>query len=331
MIFSPSLSSATILLLPLVLAAADKEPAPPPQITAEHYRVYRGDGSLASIDDILARAASANAVFLGENHDDPVAHHLEAELFKKLAAAGPVQLAMEMFESDTQAVLDEYLAGLITEDQLIAAGRAWKNYKQDYRPMVEFAKEKKLPVVAANAPRRYVNRVSRLGRASLDGLPDSAKQWLPPLPYAEPTDAYAAKFNKLREEAIPTRSASSDSAPKRDPKWGLDAQSLWDASMAFSVAEALQRRPGTQVVHVNGGFHTEQHMGIADHLRRYRPGVNILVVTMLSSKDFPAWNAEKHAGRGDFVIVTDEKLPRSYTPTIPTATKTETKDNGKTK
>lgn len=299
---------------------AEKDTAPP-VITAEHYRVYRGDGTPASLEEILSRAKSANAVFLGEQHDDPVAHHLEAELFRKLAEQGKAQLAMEMFESDTQSVVDEYLAGLITEEQLITAGRAWKNYKQDYKPMVEFAKEKGLPVVAANAPRRYVNRVSRLGRASLDALPASAKQWLPPLPYAEATEAYGAKFMKLMEEAVPV----SAGAPKRDPKWALDAQSLWDASMAFSVAEALQRRPGTQVVHVNGGFHTEQHMGIVDHLKRYRPGVDVVVVTMAASKKFPKWDGKKMEKLGDFVIVTDEKLPRSYVPTMPASSKSDKK------
>lgn len=311
-----------------VLAADPATPKDaPPKITPEHYRVYRADGTPASLDDILARAKTANAVFLGEQHDDPVAHHLEAELFRKLAGQGPAQLAMEMFESDTQAVMDEYLSGLITEDHLIASGRAWKNYKQDYKPMVEFAKEKGLPVVAANAPRRYVNRVTRMGRESLEALPGSAKQWLPPLPYAEATEAYGAKFLKLMEEAVPATAG----APKRDPKWALDAQSLWDASMAFSVAEALQRRPGTQVVHVNGGFHTEQHMGIVDHLKRYRPGVDVVVVTMRASKEFPKWDGEKYKNLGDFVIVTDEKLPRSYEAAMPTPKKSDAKHDSNAK
>jgi len=315
-----------VLLAGVAAFGADKD-TPATKITADHYRVYRGDGSAASIEDILARAKTANAVFLGELHNDPVAHHLEAELFQKLAAAGPVQLAMEMFESDTQGVVDEYLAGLITEEHLMAAGRAWKNYKQDYKPMVEFAKEKGLPVVAANAPRRYVNRVTRMGRGSLEALPGSAKQWLPPLPYAESTEAYGAKFLKLMEEAVPVTAG----APKRDPKWALDAQSLWDASMAFSVAEALQRRPGTQVVHVNGGFHTEQHMGIVDHLKRYRPGVDVVVVTMRASKEFPKWDGEKYKNLGDFVIVTDEKLPRSYEATMPAPKKSDAKHDSKDK
>ncbi|BDC48581.1 hypothetical protein F183_A08970 [Bryobacterales bacterium F-183] len=317
--------SALLLLLPLVSASAadkkdDKKDDTPPKITSEHYRIYRADGTPASLADILARAKTANAVFLGETHNDPAAHHLEAEIFRSLADAGPVQLAMEMFEADTQIVLNEYLAGLITEEQLISAGRAWKNYKQDYRPMVEIAKERKLPVIAANAPRRYVNRVSRLGRASLDELSTTARQWLPPLPYAEATEAYATKFNKIMASAIPAGSANPG-APKRDPKWGLDAQSLWDATMAYFVSQALERHPKQQVVHVNGGFHTEQNMGLVDHLKLYRPGVDVMVVTMRPSKEIAKFDTANDTGAGDFVILTDAKLPRSYDANPPSSDK----------
>src|SRR5207249_4721318 len=123
-------------------------------------------------------------VFLGEHHDDPVAHHLELALLKRAqeqaarqakppgTAARPVALAMEMFERDVQDVLDEYLAGYITERHFKDASRPWKSYDKDYRPLVEFARENKLAVLASNAPRRYVNRVSRLGAASLKDVPD---------------------------------------------------------------------------------------------------------------------------------------------------------------
>ena len=81
-----------------------------------------------------------------------------------------------------QIVLDEYLNGLISEDHFLLSSRPWKNYKTDYRPLVEIAKQNKLSVIAANAPRRYVNMVSRNGRDSLNGLSKQAKEWLAPLP-----------------------------------------------------------------------------------------------------------------------------------------------------
>jgi uncharacterized iron-regulated protein len=90
--------------------------------------------------------------------------------FEKYGASRKAVLSLEMFERDVQTVINEYLKNQITETHFLAASRPWANYKTDYRPLVEFAKEKNLEVVAANAPRRYVNMVTRLGRASLDLL-----------------------------------------------------------------------------------------------------------------------------------------------------------------
>jgi uncharacterized iron-regulated protein len=269
---------------------------------ARSYRIFRGDGTAASLDDVVTKAKEASVLFLGESHDDPTGHLLELEILKRMKSDGPVALSLEMFESDVQPVLDEYLSGLITEEHLLASGRAWKNYKSDYRPMVEFAKAEKLPVVAANAPRRYVNRVSRLGALALAELQGSAKAVLPPLPYADASERYAIKFHDIMKKQQPDR--------KVDPVKSLAAQSLWDASMAHSIARALRQAPERKVVQVNGSFHSEDRLGILEHLERYRPGTRSVVVTMLSHKAFPEWQAELE-NKGDFVIVTDPALPRT--------------------
>ncbi len=297
------------VLLAIVARGEDEKP-----ITEQDYRVFRGDGSSATLDELIAKAKDSQAVFLGESHDDPVAHHLEIELFKKLAGPGTV-LSLEMFERDVQSVLDEYLTGLISEDHLLLSGRAWKNYKTDYRALIEFAKEQSIPVIAANAPRRYVNRVARMGKASLDELSPDAKRSLPPLPYADASPEYAEQFRIVMEEmkketeknasTQPAKSPSEKPQPPRDPRWQLEAQSLWDASMAYSIAEALLRQPASRIVHVNGSFHTEKRLGILDHLARYRPDVRTLVVTMRPEKSFPAWDVAKLANAGDFVVLTN--------------------------
>lgn len=318
------------LALSLAVGAQDKNAPDKKAITENSYRVFRGDGTPAAIADVVAGAKDVQVVFLGETHDDPVAHHLEAELWKQLASPESI-LSLEMFETDVQGVVDEYLQGQITEDHLLASGRAWRNYKADYRPLLELAKELKIPVIAANAPRRYVNRVGRMGKGSLDSLTADAKRFLPPLPYAEASPEYTEKFNKFMEEmkkeaakrtpsAKPAESKSPPEPP-RDPRWQLEAQSLWDASMAFSIAEALLRSPSSRVVHVNGSFHTEKRLGILDHLSRYRPNTRTLVVTMRAEKSFPNWDSEKLASAGDFVIVTDPSLsqppPKAAAPPKP--------------
>jgi Uncharacterized iron-regulated protein len=307
-----------------------------------HFRVYDGKGNAKTLDGVLRRMRDVDVVFLGESHDDPVAHHLQVRLLRlaneeraKPPAARPLALSLEMFERDVQPVLDEYLAGLITEQHFLASSRPWNNYKQDYRPLVEYAREKELPVSAANAPRRYVNRVGRLGAASLKDIPDPQRRGLPPLPYAEASPAYAAKFHALMKQHNPKKpeSKKDGESPKPPPappgpprmpladepvkaesdaRRGLEAQSLWDATMAYSIAEFLMRSPRAQVIHLNGGFHTEKRLGIPDHLLRYRPGTSFLVVTILSAKSFPKFDTKEMTDRGDFVIVTDPALPRSF-------------------
>ena len=145
------------------------------------------NNTIASIAAMEPRRPSINSsrnlrpprlTFLGESHDDAVAHYLEEQILRRTWDPHLGRPSLEMFERDVQYVLDEYLAGFITEAHLTASGRAWKNYKADYRPMIEFAKEKKMPVVAANAPRRYVNRVSRLGSAALTELEPEALRFL---------------------------------------------------------------------------------------------------------------------------------------------------------
>jgi uncharacterized iron-regulated protein len=236
-----------------------------------------------------------------------------------------------MFERDVQPILDEYLAGLITEKAFRDASRPWNNYQKDYRPLVEYAREQKLAVIAANAPRRYVNRVARLGAASLLDIPNPKSRGLPPLPYAAASPAYAAKFNEVMKKhgpkkdakaSSPTKETPAPSGPPRMPRadadkptpttHGLEAQSLWDATMAYSIAEFLLKEPRARVLHVNGSFHSEKRMGIPEHLLRYRPGTSLLVVTLTSHKDFPKFHVGDLADVGDFVIVTDPKLPRSF-------------------
>jgi uncharacterized iron-regulated protein len=278
------------------------------QANAEYFRLYDAEGNPATIDDILKRIEKTDVVFLGEQHDDATAHLLQMQLFKaafeKYGRERRVTLSLEMFERDVQIVLDEYLKGYISETHFLAASRPWGNYKTDYRPLIEFARENKLDVVAANAPRRYVNMVSRLGRDSLNQLSVDAKRWLAPLPYAEASDAYAKKFLALMGGMTDSNTPAS-----HNPM--LASQSLWDATMAFSISEQLKRSKNALIVHLNGSFHTENRLGTVDHLQKYNRKARVLVVTMRYEEDFKTFDKTKHGNLGDFVILTDAKQPRS--------------------
>jgi uncharacterized iron-regulated protein len=277
------------------------------KLSTDTYQVFDGQGKPATLDDIVRRLAHVDVVFLGENHDDGVAHALQLEIFKraieKYGAERKMALSMEMFERDVQTEIDEYLKDLITEQHFLSSARPWGNYKTDYRPLVELAKEKKLSVIAANAPRRYVNMVSRNGRESLDALSPEAKEWLVPLPYAQATEGYRKKFEGLM--------GGSGDANSHGMAKIMDSQSLWDATMAYSIAEFLQANKHPLVVQLNGSFHSENRWGICEHLVKYRSKAKFLVVTLRYEEKFTEFDKAKHTGLGDFVILTDAKQERS--------------------
>src|SRR5690606_9602799 len=95
------------------------------------------------------------------------------------------------FEADNQLLLDEYLSGLISQKSFEEEARLWKNYKTDYKPILEFAKKHRIRVVATNVPRRYANSVYHDGFGVLDQLSPQALRFLPPLPIQMDTTQFS--------------------------------------------------------------------------------------------------------------------------------------------
>jgi uncharacterized iron-regulated protein len=285
----------TLLLLPFFALSQDS--------LSTHYKIYStSKQKIASLDDIVTTMSKADVLFFGEEHNDSTGHYLEHALFKKLAEKYPGKLALslEMFETDCQTPLNEYLAGLIREKNFITEARAWPNYK-DYRPMIELAKEGKIPVIAANAPGRYTNMVNRLGLASLQQLDAKGKAYLPPLPIDTATGAYYDKF----VEIMGGHGAMGGMKM-------YQAQNLWDATMGYNVAQLFKSHTGFKIMQVNGGFHSEEKLGAAAQLKKYAPNVRILNIAAYADDSFdnPDWS--KFAGKGDYIILTDPKLPKTY-------------------
>ena len=61
-----------------------------------------------------------------------------------------------------------------------------------------------------------------------------------------------------------------------------------------------------------GSFHCEGRHGIAEMLQAYREGTRTLVVVVYAEDDITRFSPERHAGRADFVVLTDARLPRSH-------------------
>jgi uncharacterized iron-regulated protein len=305
----------SILLFTTLAAqlAAGGQEAPAP-----HYRAFDAKGNAVTLQTVVDSLERADVLFVGETHDNPVAHMLEAELLRRADEAyglsspkhRAVALSLEMFERDVQTVLDEYLAGLITERHFLLSSRPWRNYETDYRPLVEYARAHRLPVLAANAPARYVSRVSSQGPDSLKSLPQVAiKSWLPPLPFPAASEGYAAKFNRFMG-AAPAAGTNAQASPHGGLHL-LEAQTLRDASMAYAISEYLKQGRDPLVVQVNGTFHSEERMGVPEQLGHYRAKARAVVITIVPADTFPNFDAATQGRLGDFVIITDPAVVRS--------------------
>jgi uncharacterized iron-regulated protein len=268
-----------------------------------HYKIYdTRTKQIITIDKIVTDMADADVLFFGEEHNDSAGHYLENKIFRALHAAygGNLALSMEMFEADNQLALNEYLAGKIDEARFSKDVRLWSNYK-DYRPMIEYSKQNKIPVIAANPPRRYVTMVSRRGMASLDSLSKEAKKLLPKLPYDTLTGRYREKFFTIMK-----------GSPGGENPRVYHSQSLWDAGMANNIYMFLKKNKGKKIFHCVGGFHTEEKLGTAAQLQMRNKKLKILNIASFSDKSFTNPDWEKESYRGDYIIITNPDLKKTF-------------------
>jgi uncharacterized iron-regulated protein len=289
----------SLIILPFCVLSQDTS-------LAAHYKIYDpAKQKQVALDDIINDMAKADVLFFGEEHNDSTGHYLEYALFKKLAEKypGKIALSAEMFETDCQNVLDEYLNGLIREKNFVTDARAWHNYK-DYRPLIELAKTNRIPVVAANAPARYTNMANRIGLNSLEQLSTIGKSYLPPLPIDTATGPYYQKF-------VTIMGGHAGMAAMAGMQM-YQAQNLWDATMGWSISRFFKEHRGYKIFQLNGGFHSEEKLGTAAQLLKYAPKVHILNIATYADDSFdsPDWNKFKQMG--DYIILTDPKLPKTF-------------------
>lgn len=257
---------------------------------------------------LLASLTSADAVFVGEQHDDPETHRLEEWILTGLHRRNGkrVVLAMEMFERDQQGALDRYLAGLLDETAFAKAITLWRNYPTDYRPMIEYARKHRIPVVASNAPVAHVRKVGREGLAALDNLPLRERMEVATQVQAPMGDTYQRRFFETML-GMGQHGPGGDTTLKRT----YEAQCLRDDTMAESVARALV--PDHQVIHVNGSFHSDAGLGTVARLRWRRPiGVDVRVVKAVPVKGSVERAAiQEFLPEADFLVFVPDLRPEN--------------------
>jgi uncharacterized iron-regulated protein len=260
------------------------------------YVLYNAKGKKVSYEKMLKDLRGQDVVLIGELHNNPISHWLELEITQALAEQRQLVLGAEMFERDNQLALTNYLQGKITAKGLDSSARLWKNYKTDYAPLVNFAKEKNLPFIATNVPRKYASLVSRSGFESLEKLTDEEKSWMAPQPIA-----YDANLPGYQKMLTMMGEHTSPNMPK--------AQALKDATMAHFLFSNWT--PGLLFIHYNGSYHSEYHEGISWYLKRSKADIKIITIATVSQKEIDSLLPE-HLLKADYIICVEEDMTGTY-------------------
>lgn len=264
------------------------------------YHIFDRNGLKVDFGQMLEKSKHTKVVLFGELHNNPISHWLQYELSRQLAQSlGPnLVLGAEMFEADNQLILNEYLSGLINERNFLAEAKLWNNYSTDYKPLVELAKEKGIPFIATNIPRRYASLVNRKGFEGLDNLSAEAKKYMVTLPVAY--DPNLAGYKAMLEmSGMPAH--NTENFPK--------AQAIKDATMAHFIYKNLNRNG--VFIHYHGTYHSNNYEGIFWYLRRLDKNLNIVTISTVEQNNVDTLDPDNF-GLADFIIAVPKTMTKTY-------------------
>ena len=260
------------------------------------YQLFNKKGKKVDYGKLLIAAEKAQVVLFGEYHNNAISHWLELELTKDLADKNKIILGAEMIEADNQKQLDQFLKGEINQKQLDSTARLWPNYKTDYKPLVEFAKENNIPFIATNIPRRFASIVSKKGFEGLENLTSEEKTWIAPLPivYDSELPGYVNMMKMMGDHASPNM-----------PK----AQAIKDATMAYFIQKNLKEK--SIFIHFNGTYHSDNFEGIYWYLKKAAPNLEILTIATIEQKELKKISIEDY-NKADYILVIDEDVTKTH-------------------
>lgn len=261
------------------------------------YSLFSGKAKKAQYTQMVKAMQGADVVLFGEYHDNPIVHWLQYETTMDLYAKRPnMVLGAEMFEADVQTVVDRYVFDSLPEKDFQKTGRPWPNHKTDYKPLLDFAREKRIPFIATNIPRKFASAVFRGGFEALDTLSALQKSWIAPLPpmYDSTLPCYAEIGKAVGMHGGPN-------LPK--------AQAIKDATMAHFIVKNYQ--PGKIFIHYNGAYHSNNYQSIYWYLKQLNPSLKIVTISTAMQTQLKSLDAE-NKGLADFIIVTPENMTRTH-------------------
>lgn len=217
----------------------------------------------------LQQLATANVVYLGETHDRAADHQAQLHLIQQLHQQQPkLTIGMEMFQRPFQPILNQFLAGKLTETELQAQTQYKQRWGYDwefYAPILRFAQAQRLPVIALNTPTEVTRKVARSG---LESLTLTEQRWIPPRSAIElGPDSYRQRLQTLYASFHHGKTHSQNF------ERFFQAQVLWDETMAERIAQVVQQQPDTLVIVLVGQGHLLYGDGIPDRVARRIPSV----------------------------------------------------------
>lgn len=265
------------------------------------YRLFKENGKPIRYQKMIKQIADADIVLFGELHNNPISHWLELQVTKDLYQLKGEKLVLgaEMFEADNQEFVSKYVKGEMDEESFMDTTRLWKNYKTDYKPLLDFAKKHNLHFVASNIPRRYASMVFRGGFEALEQLSDQEKSWIAPLPVKY--DAELPGYKAMKKMGMHMSAEMLDNFPK--------AQAIKDASMAYFIL--ANWRKGQQFIHYNGAYHSNNYEGIIWYLKQANPDLKIVSIYTTTARNIRKMNP-KLKGKNTYCIVIPEDMTKTY-------------------
>jgi uncharacterized iron-regulated protein len=260
------------------------------------YVIYNSKGKKVSYEKTLEYVEKKDIVLFGEFHNNPISHWLQYELTEDLEKKRNLILGAEMFEADNQDALNLYLNDSINQEELDTLARLWPNYKTDYAPLVNFAKDSVIPFIATNIPRRFASMVYKKGFSALDSLNEEEKEWVATLPilYDSTLSRYVNILQMMGKHGSPKL---------------IKAQASKDATMAHFIYKNYV--PGSLFLHYNGAYHSDYHEGILWYLKNLNPKLKYSTITTVSQKDVNKL-LEENKGIADYIICVDENMTKTH-------------------
>lgn len=262
------------------------------------YKIFDKNGNAVSYQTMLENTAKADILFIGELHNNPIAHWMEYEITKDIFELynQKMVLGAEMYEADNQELLSEYLQDKITYKTFKEQARLWPNNETDYQPLLDFAKKNKLHFIAANVPRRYANIVYKSGLEALNEISKDAKNWIAPLPIK-----YNPELSCYKDMLAMMGGHGGDNIPK--------SQALKDATMAYFILENIIK--DGIFIHYNGAYHSNNYQGIVWYIKDQKPKLNVATITTVEQDDVNKLN-EESKNLADFIICVPSSMTKTY-------------------